>query len=95
MSHVTRKPGRDQLCSNCKADQRHCFRYSDSTILIQFVTLCQAWSDITKPGFLTCCCGSNVLVLYGYHSVMLLTEKNLYTVYRTVTGVPNIKLIKL
>ena len=24
--------GADQLCSNCTADQRLCFRYSDSTI---------------------------------------------------------------
>ena len=24
--------GADQLRSNCEADQRHCFRYSDSTI---------------------------------------------------------------
>ena len=39
-SHVVRKPyfcvcenkGADQLRSNCEADQRLCFRYSDSTI---------------------------------------------------------------
>ena len=39
MSHVMRKPdfclcedkGADQLCSNCTADQRLCFRYTDST----------------------------------------------------------------
>ena len=40
MSHHIRKPttsigenkGADQLCSNCKADQHLCFRFSDSTI---------------------------------------------------------------
>ena len=40
MSHIVRKPdfcqcenkGADQLCSNCEADQRLCFRYMDSTI---------------------------------------------------------------
>ena len=40
LSHVMRKPDfclcenkdADQLCSNCKARQHLCFRYSDSTI---------------------------------------------------------------
>ena len=40
MSHDAKKPAfclcenkeADQLCSNCTADQRLCFRYSDSTI---------------------------------------------------------------
>ena len=40
LSRILRKPdfclcenkGADQLCSNCTADQRLCFRYSDSTI---------------------------------------------------------------
>ena len=40
LSHVVRKPAfcicenkdADQLCSNCTADQRLCFRYMDSTI---------------------------------------------------------------
>ena len=40
MSHCMGKPaicigenkGADQLCSNCEADQRLCFRYTDSTI---------------------------------------------------------------
>ena len=40
ISHIVRKPdfslckniGPDQLCSNCEADQRLCFRYMDSTI---------------------------------------------------------------
>ena len=40
LSHIMRKPdfcicdnkGADQLCSNCTADQRLCFHYSDSTI---------------------------------------------------------------
>ena len=52
----------DQLCSNCEADQRLCFRYMDSTIpvlsdstisslllssvLVQ-LGLCQTWSETT------------------------------------------------
>ena len=44
MSRTMRKPdfcicenkGADQLCSNCTADQRLCFRYLVSTILLQF-----------------------------------------------------------
>ena len=42
MSCIMRKPtfcicenkDADQLCGNCKADQRLCFRYIDSTILL-------------------------------------------------------------
>ena len=29
---IGKNKGADQLCSNCKADQRLCFRYTDSTI---------------------------------------------------------------
>ena len=29
---IGKNKGADQLCSNCKADQRLCFRYMDSTI---------------------------------------------------------------
>ena len=60
--------GADQLRGNREADQRLCFRYSDSTIplllkseissfwlfseLVQ-VGLCQTWSETPKTGFLT------------------------------------------
>ena len=59
--------GADQLRSNCEADQRLCFRYSDSTIplllkseissfylfseLVQ-AGLCRTWSKTPKTGFL-------------------------------------------
>ena len=59
--------GADQLRSNCEADQRLCFRYTDSTIpvlskskisslqsssvLVQ-LGLCQTWSETPKTGFL-------------------------------------------
>ena len=59
--------GADQLRRNREADQRHCFRYSDSTIplllkseissfylfseLVQ-ADLCRTWSEIPKTGFL-------------------------------------------
>ena len=75
MSRVTRKPdfclcenkGADQLRSNCEADQRLCFRYTDSTLslLIKseissfyaasgtvYVGLCQTWLETPKTGFL-------------------------------------------
>ena len=60
--------GADQLRSNCEADQRLYFRYSDSTIpllsksniyslksssvLVQ-LGLCRIWSETPKTGFLT------------------------------------------
>ena len=58
----------DQLRSNCAADQRLCFRYTDSTIpllpkleissLLPFCVvvqpgLCRTWSETPKTGFLT------------------------------------------
>ena len=75
MSRIVRKPdfclgenkGADQLRGNREADQRLCFRYSDSTIplllkseissfwlfseLVQ-VGLCRTWSETPKTGFL-------------------------------------------
>ena len=76
MSHVMRKPafcicenkGAEQLRSNCAADQRLCFRYTDSTIYYlnsKFQAsshassvavqpgFCQTWSETPKTGFLT------------------------------------------
>ena len=59
--------GADQLCSNCTADQRLCFRYTDSTFpplripklsrfYLSSVTvqtgLCQTWSEHPKTCFL-------------------------------------------
>ena len=59
--------GADQLRGNREADQRLCFRYSDSTIplLLKFeissfylfsvlvqVGLCRTWSETPKTGFL-------------------------------------------
>ena len=57
----------DQLRSNCEADQRLCFRYTDSTLSLLIeseissfyaasgtvhVSLCQTWSESPKTGFL-------------------------------------------
>ena len=59
--------GADQLRSNCEADQRLCFRYTDSTLSLLIkseissfyaasgtvhVGLCQTWSETPKTGFL-------------------------------------------
>ena len=75
MSRIVRKPdfclcenkGADQLRSNCEADQRLCFRHSDSTISLlpkseisSFLPfsetaqtgLCRTWSETPKTGFL-------------------------------------------
>ena len=56
----------DQLCSNCTADQRLCFRYTDSTIPILLKSeissfspfsatvqlgLCQTWPETQIVGF--------------------------------------------
>ena len=58
----------DQLRSNREADQRLCFRYMDSTILLLLKSiisslqpssvavqpgLCRTWSETPKTGFLT------------------------------------------
>ena len=75
MSRVMRKTdfclcknkGADQFHSKCEADQRLCFRYTDSTISLLLkskissfwpasvtvqVDLCQTWSETPKTGFL-------------------------------------------
>ena len=59
--------GADQLRSNCEADQRLCFRYTDSTLSLLIksqissfyaasgtvhVGLCQTWLETPKTGFL-------------------------------------------
>ena len=61
------KTDADQLCSNCTADQRLCFHYSDSMVLFIFksvmssilpfpetvqVNLRRTWSETMKKGFL-------------------------------------------
>ena len=71
MSHIMRKPDfclcdnkdADQLCSNCTADQRLCFCYTNSIIFLKSeissflpfsetvqVSLYQTWSEIPKTG---------------------------------------------
>ena len=64
---LSENKGADQLCSNCTADQRLCFRYSDSTIPLLLKSkissskpvtvhvqagLCRFWSELPKTGFL-------------------------------------------
>ena len=76
MSRVMRKPvfcicenkDADQLRGNREADQRICFRYTDSTIpllpiyeilslkpssVFEQPGLCRTWSETPKTGFLT------------------------------------------
>ena len=68
--------GTEQLCSNCEADQRLCFRYTDSMILLLskfkisglwpsetvHAGLCLTWSEIPKPSFLA---SRRIYVLIG------------------------------
>ena len=63
---LTENKGADQLCSNCTADQRLCFRYMDSksslfkseissfwhSPVTVHAGLCQIWSESLKTGFL-------------------------------------------
>ena len=57
MSHVMRKldfcicenKAADQLCSNCTADQRLCFRYTDSRIPLLLVSIISSF----QPAFVT------------------------------------------
>ena len=63
---ISENKGADQLRRNCEADQRLCFRYTDSTIsllvkseissflpasLTVQVGLCQTWSETRRPVF--------------------------------------------
>ena len=65
---ICENKGADQLCGNRKADQRLCFRYTDSTIPLLAKSevsslysssvavqpgLCRTWSETPKTGFLT------------------------------------------
>ena len=65
---VFENKGADQLCSNCTADQRLCFHFMDSTLLLLPKSktssfwpssvavqagLCQTWVITLKTGFLT------------------------------------------
>ena len=65
--YLCKNKGADQLCSNCKADQRLCFHYMDNTIpplLISKISsfwpysvtvhagFCRIWWETPKTGFL-------------------------------------------
>ena len=67
--------GADKLCNNCTADQRFCFRYSDSLIPLLHIAkrsnvypapvtvqadLCRNWSETPKTGFLA----SRLIILW-------------------------------
>ena len=73
MSHLTGKPticigenkGADQLHSNCEADQRLCFRYSDSTIPVLLkskISSFQLFSVLVQVGLCWTCSETTLLV---------------------------------
>ena len=89
---IGKNKGTDQLRSNCEADQRLCFRYSNSTIpllvkskicslLPSSVTvqpgLCQTWSEPKLLVF--SCTGSLCHLWYTYqrHVILSLYEINI------------------
>ena len=101
MSRIGRKPdfwlcenkGADQLRSNCEADQRLCFRYTDSNIhfllkseISNFLPasatvqagLCRSWSELPKAGFL-----ASRLIYYKYKCscifIMLILQARLFS----------------
>ena len=57
--------GADQLCGNRKADQRLCFRYSDSTIpllLKSEISSFLLFSVLVQPGLCRTCSETTLLV---------------------------------
>ena len=61
--HICINKDTDQLCSNCTADQRHCFHFMVSTIFLLLQSrisssvtvladLCYTWSETKKTSFL-------------------------------------------
>ena len=69
-TNIGENKGADQLRSNCEADQRLCFRYSDSTIPLL------PKSEIFKILALFCACtGQFVSDLFGNHIVGFPTRR--------------------
>ena len=80
---ICENKGADQLPGNREADQRLCFRYTDSTIpplpnseisslspssLIVRPGLCQTWSKTPKTGFLTT---RLIFQVFGVNEILL------------------------
>ena len=69
---IGKNKGADQLRSNCEADQRLCFRYTDSTIPL-----------LSKPLTIFCDCTARfVSDLVGTHIVGFLTHRLIYYLLR-------------
>ena len=86
--------GADQLCSDCEADQRLCFRYTDSTISLLLkseissfwrasvtiqVGLCRTWSESPQIGF------SRVAAQIAYSISNLLHTETIFKLGRNIT----------
>ena len=97
MSRLVRKPticicknkGADQLHSNCEADQRLCFRYTDSTLPFLLKSeISSFWPDsvTVQPDLCQTCSETTLLVFprgglyvyYKYTSYTILIEKLSY-----------------
>ena len=72
MSRRLRKPticicenkGADQLCSNCTADQRLCFRYTDRTVLLHKIEISSLWPSfvLVQLGLCRICSETTLMV---------------------------------
>ena len=75
--------GADQFRSNCEADQRLCFRYSDSTILLLLkseISSFQLFSVLVQVGLCRTCSETTLLVfLRGGSNVKMLTIVDILT----------------
>ena len=80
--------GEDQLRSNCEADQRLCFRYTENTVALllkseissfwpasvtEQVCLCQTWSETPKTGFLAS--RLNIVTIETFFSLILICNE--------------------
>ena len=68
---IGKNKGADQLRSNCEADQRLCFRYTDSTLQ---PGLCRIWLEPILLVF--SCTGSHVFKILVSYQQLLSYEDN-------------------
>ena len=86
----------DQLCSNCSADQCHCFCYIDSTLALLYKSeiasllpssvnvlpcLCRTWSETPK----TCFLATRLVYDKNFPSFQLLSDESNFGQYSLST----------
>ena len=74
---ICENTGADQLHSNCEADQRLCFRYTDSTIPLlstSKISSLKHSSVLLQPGLCRTCSETTLLVFPRGGSIVILME---------------------